>query len=149
MSRIVLKSTGSTPEWAMVEMQGKIQGRAGTTGGLSTRTAGLRGQTLGTLTTNELGYPALRIGNQLCEGRLIDLKKPIVLCRKRKRETGEENEEEEGADRFIDVVGTVTKKFLFNNRPQPIVESAAPKPPKDKQAPKNLMSPKGKGAKKK
>lgn len=62
---------------------------------------------LGKLTMDGDGRATLAIGNHLLQGRLITLKKPLLLLKK---------QQEEGDTRYVSR-SIIKKKILFKNRP--------------------------------
>ena len=90
-------------EWIMIETQGHIEvGEELVDGGAIESLV-----KLGKLTMDGDGRATLAIGNHLLQGRLITLKKPLLLLKK---------QQEEGDTRYVSR-SIIKKKILFKNRP--------------------------------
>jgi hypothetical protein len=86
------------------------------------------GSTLGTLTT-EYGRPVLRIGQHMCEGKLVTLAKPLVITKKSKHIREDElpyvndnriNSVDPNEPR-LHIMAVVKQKLLFTIRPKAVV----------------------------
>ena len=89
----------------VIELQGNLHNANG---------SGLHGMDLGELEWVN-GNPVLSIGNHLCEGKVVKLRKPLAIMRKTANSIGEGNE----VQYEIDVI--IHEKFLFSNRPRPLL----------------------------
>ena len=119
----------------MIELQGNLHNANG---------SGLHGMDLGELEWVNVGWgrlcdwkgnPVLSIGNHLCEGKVVKLRKPLasgssldclpVVMRKTANSIGEGNGEcwvhhlQKEVQYEIDVI--IHEKFLFSNRPRPLL----------------------------
>jgi chromosome transmission fidelity protein 8 len=80
----------------------------------------------------------LQVGTYRVSGSLVVLKKPLVLIHRSRHASVEASEEGEGAAEAVDpaavepddyaIRAVIRKKFVFAERPQPIVGSAAEAP---------------------
>jgi hypothetical protein len=112
---------GGIPEWVILELQGEVVARGG-----------LAGQELGTLIYDEGSKATLTIGSHRLDGKEYPLPAPFFVTRK-VTEDGET--EQEGGDQALvgdsgrcrtvyKVIGKVTKKLLFKQRPKPLIGAA-------------------------
>ncbi|KAI8101823.1 hypothetical protein M9434_006888 [Picochlorum sp. BPE23] len=97
-----------TPEWAMVELQGEIVRKDGdpNTGGYD----------VGSFSRSKTGGLVLTIGYHQLEGAEEKLKKPFAIIQKN---TSEDMAQEQA--RSYQVIGFVTKKYLFKQRPRALI----------------------------
>lgn len=106
---------GAATEWLLLDLQGHVLPTDGkeTCDGL---TIGHLVHVAGAKTA------AVQIGNHRVSGSVVELKKPLVLIRKRDTEAG--TDDTQTATAYV-VAGVVRRKFLFEDRPQPIIGTMA------------------------
>ncbi|OAO14166.1 chromosome transmission fidelity protein 8 [Blastocystis sp. ATCC 50177/Nand II] len=92
-------------QWVIIELQGTLH---------NCNEAPLNGCDLGTLQWTN-GNPVLRIGNHLCEGKVVKLQKPILVTSR-----GEDSESEHNGPHYV-IEAIVREKLLFSNRPRPLL----------------------------
>lgn len=92
-------SNHGTKEWAMVELQGEIVRKDGDPN------AG--GYDLGSFSRSKTGGLLLTIGYHQLEGAEQKLKKPFAIIQRE--------------EKTFNVVGFVTKKYLFKQRPRALI----------------------------
>eukprot|EP00300_Choanocystis_sp_HF-7_P003340 c12553_g1_i2.p1 GENE.c12553_g1_i2~~c12553_g1_i2.p1 ORF type:complete len:118 (+),score=13.72 c12553_g1_i2:45-356(+) len=100
MIRLVSDGSGNK-EWVVFELQGTIES--------TDKSQPL--STLGTLSLAQPDTPMLTVGHHQLLGKVVALKKPLVVC-----ESAPAQESRE-----LRVIGVVRKKFLFKTRPRPVV----------------------------
>jgi hypothetical protein len=114
LTEIQITSTQSLEQWEILEMQGALEAR--------TPTGTLENIILGQLTLNaklpteKQRRAELVIGKQSCDGKQIEIKKPLLVLKKtHNSKTGEVEYE---------VAAIVRDKILFRNRPVPLSPSS-------------------------
>jgi chromosome transmission fidelity protein 8 len=126
----------STPEWMILELQGKLVPAACLAG------ASVDGRLMGRLDPSPGGDAnkfLLQVGTYRVSGSLVVLKKPLLLIHRSRHAPAEETSgDAEGAAEGVDpeavepddyaIRAVIRKKFVFAERPQPIVGSAAEAP---------------------
>jgi hypothetical protein len=112
--RIIIKCENKPNEWCIIEVQGSVDPRKGEV---------LDGQTLGEFSVRD-GKAFLIIGTHELEGKETDLPKPIaVLSRHVSKVHLSEEEVKNGESNVsMNVVGVIRKKYIFKNRPKPMVK---------------------------
>ncbi|KAK8802669.1 hypothetical protein WA171_006345 [Blastocystis sp. BT1] len=101
---LVLNESGQET-WVLIELQGKLHNIDGD---------GFCGIDLGTLGWVD-GNPVLTIGNHLCEGKVIKLRKPLAIMRRIKK-----TESSEAGVEYV-VEAMIKEKYLFSARPRPLL----------------------------
>mmetsp|Transcript_11429 Transcript_11429/g.16866 ORF Transcript_11429/g.16866 Transcript_11429/m.16866 type:complete len:111 (-) Transcript_11429:11-343(-) len=101
---IPLKYTGDAEEWCMVELQGSLECSSSSMAGLD----------LGNIQYVK-GTPMLEIGAHRLEGKDQKLPKPLLVFQKEEEAMNQEQKVE------YKVVGCISKKIIFKNRPKPII----------------------------
>lgn len=105
---------GAATEWILLDLQGHVLPTDGK--------ESCDGLTIGHLVhVPGAKTAAVQIGNHRVSGSVVELKKPLVLIRK--KEAGAEGAEA-AATAYV-VAGVVRRKFLFEDRPQPIIGTMA------------------------
>ncbi len=102
------------PEWPAYELQGVVKAPSG---------EGLSGKLLGKLNTNENGKASFTIENRLLHGEMERLETPLYVMHKVLVEGKIEYR----------VVGKITTKRVFKQRPELIISSAVDREQKCKQ----------------
>eukprot|EP00741_Cyanophora_paradoxa_P006099 tig00000983_g5914.t1 len=125
-------------EWGGIELQGELECEEGVNpDGLKFCTMAMEGK----------GTPVLYFGNHKIEGREVELKKPLAILHKRRRECAEGEDaspapdaplrEAEGrageaargaGDVEYEVVGVLRRKYIFKTRPKPLPVSSKQQP---------------------
>lgn len=76
------------------------------------------------------GRPHLRMGNYLCEGKLVKLNKPLVIAKKTKLLTEQDKKLLGGegeinklppSHSYLHCVGVIRRKFVFVTRPKAVL----------------------------
>mmetsp|Transcript_18703 Transcript_18703/g.52565 ORF Transcript_18703/g.52565 Transcript_18703/m.52565 type:complete len:115 (-) Transcript_18703:485-829(-) len=101
----------SVKEWALIELQGKIEDVAG---------AELSNE-LGRLVAvqGQKDVVRLTVGYHQLEGKRLDLKKPFAILQK------QQSVEEAGSATSYQVAGVVKSKYLFKTRPTALISKPA------------------------
>ena len=132
------------PEFAMIsESDGNDENAALNGGGEGAAAATVShkrgGVKLGKFAFDVRGKPVLEIGNHRLEGKIVDIAVPFAVLKKahddssgKKRDhDGEIKIKPDGAAQVpeaaaqYNVVGVVSKKYLFNSRPKPVMTKMA------------------------
>ena len=118
--RVTASEKGSiAPEWGIVELQGELDPGPDEIGG----------EDLGVVTM-EHGRPVMVIGAHRLEGRVAKVAKPIAVLHKKAVPTPVSAEAAaKGGNAALvasteyEIVGIVSKKYLFKTRPRPVVHA--------------------------
>eukprot|EP00588_Corethron_pennatum_P023624 CAMPEP_0194313304 /NCGR_PEP_ID=MMETSP0171-20130528/10191_1 /TAXON_ID=218684 /ORGANISM="Corethron pennatum, Strain L29A3" /LENGTH=162 /DNA_ID=CAMNT_0039068203 /DNA_START=115 /DNA_END=599 /DNA_ORIENTATION=+ len=76
-------SVQSIPEWSMVELNGQLMLPASSSG--NSDSPNDKNMELGSISVDDKGCPKMIIGSHELEGKFVELKKPLVVMRKRKK----------------------------------------------------------------
>jgi len=115
--QVTCPSGAATPEWIILELQGKLQPSPALSG------APIDGQLLGCITPAAGGKVALQVGSYKTTGALVTLAKPLVVMKASAHEDLAGAAAPPHAEYRIAAV--VRRKFVFKDRPQPIVGAGA------------------------
>ena len=122
---VVSEAGGAVTEWILLDLQGHVLPTDGV-GSCDGLTIGHMVHRAGSKTA------AVQIGNHRVSGTVVDLKKPLVLIKKRDSTAatpmvvgGEQHLPEARASVEYIIAGVVRRKFLFEDRPQPIIGTMA------------------------
>mmetsp|Transcript_21632 Transcript_21632/g.49933 ORF Transcript_21632/g.49933 Transcript_21632/m.49933 type:complete len:118 (+) Transcript_21632:66-419(+) len=99
-----------TPEWSMIELNGELVIPQTTND--ESNPLGKDQVELGSLKFKE-GTPVMTVGSHELKGKVVTLKEPFAVLKKRKREEDDQVE--------YKVLGVVTKKLLFDQYPKSIM----------------------------
>ena len=126
--RLPLNAPSPLPSLTLIELNGTVHLPPPSSTSKLSSEAGVE---LGKFTLNSGGSPTLVIGSHVVTGKAVEVSKPYLLCRrqgsvgsKRKR-GGSGEEDDEGGGSGIEVVGVVTKKYLFDAYPKTITRAIA------------------------
>ncbi|KAF5843339.1 chromosome transmission fidelity protein 8 [Dunaliella salina] len=100
-------------EWALIELQGKVEDVAG---------AELSNE-LGRLVAvqGQKDVVRLTVGYHQLEGKRLDLKKPFAILQKQQQQSAEET----GSSVSYQVAGVIKSKYLFKTRPTALISKPA------------------------
>ncbi len=102
--RQVLIKTGldGLKEWTMMELQGSLEARD--------VTVNVDGLPLGDLAKKGEKAVTLTIGNQRMDGKLVDIKQPLTIMKRKESDDGNSNAVE------FELVGIIRRKLVFLHR---------------------------------
>mmetsp|Transcript_39982 Transcript_39982/g.102270 ORF Transcript_39982/g.102270 Transcript_39982/m.102270 type:complete len:118 (+) Transcript_39982:338-691(+) len=100
---------GECPEWVMVELQGELALR-------EADEMTQEGFDVGVMCMKDKAEINLTIGYHRLDGKVMPLKKPIVIMEK---SGGGPSDEKQGAQ--FSVAGVIRSKILFKNRPKALI----------------------------
>lgn len=117
MPIIVKISKEESPgEWAIIELQGDLESRAGGT---------FDSQFIGDLHYTRTDVPVLIVGHHILYGKEINLEKPFAVLEKQssqlQRNIHGESETDYGPSTEYIIKAIIKKKLLFKTRPKPII----------------------------
>ena len=113
---VTSEGTGTKTEWVLFDLQGHVLPTDGV--------ASCDGLTIGHLVHRPgAKSAAVQIGNHRINGSVVELKKPLVLIRKRDVDAAAAGSAGCGTEYVV--AGVVRRKFLFEDRPQPIIGTMA------------------------
>lgn len=123
---IRLPASGDVEGWGLVELQGQLETRD---------QVSLDGLHIGDLHFSDRGTPNLILGHHLLTGKVVDLEKPYAVLKKKTRvgssPGGAAAVESEGhlehSSIEYEVVGLISKKIIFKNRPKLIITTKVTK----------------------
>jgi len=99
---------GKPPEWTLLELQGGLTP--------TVSQSALTSLNIGKIVNVEGETHTLTIGKHQLEGRLVSIKKPFAVLKKRCAPEGEESD-----SACYDVIGVIRQKLHFKSRPKPLV----------------------------
>ncbi|XP_064641815.1 chromosome transmission fidelity protein 8 homolog [Lineus longissimus] len=109
---------GSSPEWAVVELQGDLETRHGDD---------LSGKPIGNLHFTHKGIPVLIIGHHILYGKVVKLEKPFAVIEKFDKTNHMDTDADEVNRMSYDVKAFVYRKLFFKTRPKPIIANVPKK----------------------